>query len=137
MAQDMVLVIDNLEGMLNPNILASLKNVIVTNPDEDHRESLCQILTAFQGGINWAEEGVKELRHTPFAGLAKALSKDRAGLIALMTLLVSILQLIISLQSTSAQPISRKDMEEIIQKVFEHKEQQTPPVIIKPPSDCK
>lgn len=83
-----------------------------------------------------------KVRETPFVGLASLLPRDRTELYAFLALLLTIVQLIVSLRAPDTAPtITPGQVEEIIERVLEHHNEHhlppaplTPPI---PPSHCK
>lgn len=68
------------------------------------------------------------VRKTPFASLAKFVPKDRSELYAFVALLLTILQIIISLRTSSNEPtITPDQVEEIIDRVLDHHQRDAPP----------
>lgn len=129
---------DNSDDFVYFDTNVLLNYLTITDPSQDHYESLYHLLIDLRRRCLFsADEVAIEVGRTPFARLAKILPKDRVELYAFIAIVISILQLIITLQSTSTNSVTREQMEEVIARVLDHKDSQTPPVVIITLSECR
>jgi hypothetical protein len=122
-----------------------IQELVNTPATVDHYQNLAVIFREAQQYGLQPDQVKSRVRETPFASLVDLLPRDPAELYALLAVLLTIAQLVVSLRTTTP-TITPGQVEEIIERVLEdHNERNLPPAIIPPapltpprsPVDCK
>lgn len=118
------------QQMMNRQLLSRVvQQVVEVAPTAEDLQRLIDICAqeVEDPGLEFARVETKIREATPFASLIQLLPRDRTELVAYLGLLLVIIQTVIMLTQKPVVVVTPDQVEEIIERVIEHVEQQSPP----------
>jgi hypothetical protein len=124
---------------MNRQILLQAAQQVAAVPAtvEDLRELAEISRSAEPQGLDFSQVVARIQESTPFAVLIDLLPRDRAELYALLAVLVAVLELILNQRPTKVEVVTPDQVEQIIERVIEHQDQQPEAPTTTTAPDCK
>jgi hypothetical protein len=122
----------NSSRLLTPSrgqVAELVREVVEAAPTAEELQRLIDICAqeVEDPGLEFARVETEIRGTTPFAGLVQLLPRDRTELVAYLGLLLVIIQTVIMLTQKPVVVVAPDQVEQIIERVIEHVEQQSPP----------